>query len=285
MSIPRIDRGAGMVGTTIQFQNMSPSTCSLSGYPMVMLVDGAGHTLLSATEETSSATLAPAILLPTQKATARLDSDAVQTNFSVPCVSTTTLSVTPPGSTRPLSVDDDHAQGLAGSIDACDGATIEPVQAQSIPGKRTPLPCPGGTLYVIPGRVISDAKYKGIVVMLQNDSGWNCTITGYPAVAVAVDLYGTPVLIAKPTLRGYLGGAAEGISAPPTVTVHAGKRASFLVEGTNPAQGRRCIRYSSFGVVPPNSTGVPNNGSDAIRGGICAPIDVHPVVPGTSGTQ
>ncbi|HAM03306.1 MAG TPA: hypothetical protein DCQ30_13940, partial [Acidimicrobiaceae bacterium] len=173
VSIPRIDRGAGMVGTTIQFQNMSPSTCSLSGYPMVMLVDGAGHTLLSATEETSSATLAPAILLPTQKATARLDSDAVQTNFSVPCVSTTTLSVTPPGSTRPLSVDDDHAQGLAGSIDACDGATIEPVQAQSIPGKRTPLPCPGGTLYVIPGRVISDAKYKGIVVMLQNDSGWN----------------------------------------------------------------------------------------------------------------
>jgi hypothetical protein len=83
-------------------------------------------------------------------------------------------------------------------------------------------------------------------------------------------------------LQGYLGGLPFG-NSPAVVELAPGETASALVEGTDVPSGTAtsCSRYPALLVTPPDDTesvlvhiGMPG----------CSQIEVHPVVPGVTGT-
>jgi hypothetical protein len=122
----------------------------------------------------------------------------------------------------------------------------------------------------------------GQTILFTNVSPAVCTLFGYPGVA-GLDTSGTQIMQATRTLSGYLGGLwSTPDRPPPTVTLAPGQTASALVEGTDNQVGTRpCIQLSGLLVTPPNTTR-----SDDLPGVHfeCAGLEVHPVVPGTSGT-
>ena len=127
--------------------------------------------------------------------------------------------------------------------------------------------------------------HRSQVLVFTNTGQSACTLTGYPGVA-ALDAQGAQVAQAVRTPSGYLGGLATGTTTPPTVVLAPGQAASAMVEGIdNPQNGATsCPSYPAFLVTPPNLTQSVTLGltsSPAFPG--CSPIQVHPVVPGTSG--
>jgi hypothetical protein len=107
--------------------------------------------------------------------------------------------------------------------------------------------------------------------------GEPCALRAYPGVdGIGAD--GRPLVHAKRTMRGYLGGAVS----PETVPLGHGQIASALVEGLNgPVAGSPpCPKYVAYLVTPPNETHsvrLPSAYS------MCN-LEVHPVVPGRDGT-
>ncbi|WP_245921227.1 DUF4232 domain-containing protein [Nocardia nova] len=79
-----------------------------------------------------------------------------------------------------------------------------------------------------------------------------CTIGGYPGVDTGE---GGPVLHARRTPRGYMGGLPRDDDTPPVVTVLPGRPARAVVEGSamGPA-GEDCPLYTSLDVTAPDST-------------------------------
>lgn len=105
-----------------------------------------------------------------------------------------------------------------------------------------------------------------------------------------LDAQGGEAVQAQRTLNGYLGGLIVG-ATPPVVSLAPGQIASATVEGTdNPiGSATSCPFYPYLLVTPPDLTdsvrvtvtdfGRPNH--PGLPG--CATIEVHPVVPGSSG--
>jgi len=121
-------------------------------------------------------------------------------------------------------------------------------------------------------------------LLFRNTSTTTCTLTGYPVVA-ALDSSGNQVLQAQRSPSGYMGGLPPGQTIPTTVTLAPGETVSAKVEGTdNPVNGATsCPSYSAFLVTPPNNDQpvrllLANPFPD------CSTIEVHPVVPGTTGS-
>jgi type IV pilus biogenesis protein CpaD/CtpE len=80
-----------------------------------------------------------------------------------------------------------------------------------------------------------------------------CTLTGYPGVDSGT---GGPLLHARRTLRGYLGGLPSGVDIPPTVTVAPGHPAQAMVEGVAvDADTNQCPTYTDLLVTAPDTTG------------------------------
>ncbi|MCC3313302.1 DUF4232 domain-containing protein [Nocardia africana] len=98
-----------------------------------------------------------------------------------------------------------------------------------------------------------------------------CTIAGYPGVDTGE---GGPVLHARRTPRGYMGGLPRDDDTPPVVTVLPGRPARAVVEGSamGPA-GEDCPLYTSLVVTAPDSidTRTVHTTIDT-----CA-LEVHPV--------
>ena len=79
-----------------------------------------------------------------------------------------------------------------------------------------------------------------------------CTLTGYPSIDSGA---GGPLIHAKPTLRGYLGGLPQGVNAPPTVTLSISSQGQAIVEGlATDSKGNQCPSYTELRVNPPNTT-------------------------------
>lgn len=104
---------------------------------------------------------------------------------------------------------------------------------------------------------------------------------GYPGVA-GLNAAGHQVIQATRTLNGYMQVLPAGQS-PPVVTLTPGGSASAFVEGTDVPVGpaTSCPNYPELLVTPPNTTQ-----SLTINASMpgCSPIQVHPVVPGTTGS-
>ena len=81
-----------------------------------------------------------------------------------------------------------------------------------------------------------------------------CTLTGYPGVDSGA---GGPLIHARPTLRGYMGGLPAALSAPPTVTLSLSQQAQAIVEGMAiDGSGNRCPSYTELLVNAPNTIDV-----------------------------
>jgi len=121
-----------------------------------------------------------------------------------------------------------------------------------------------------------------VTLVFENTGTRPCTMVGYPGVA-GLDAAGRQVVQARRTANGFTGGIPAGTS-PPHVLLVPGASASARVEGTDVPAGTQtsCPSYPRLLVTPPNTT--TSVVVDAAMPG-CSPIEVHPVVPGTTGSE
>jgi hypothetical protein len=142
--------------------------------------------------------------------------------------------------------------------------------------------CRDGQISVSTGVGGGGVGHEDQVLLFTNSSHSACTLSGYPGVA-GLDAQGNQVVQAQRTLRGYLGGLDNGATTPPTVSLSPGQVASATVEGTDVPVGSAtsCPTYPALLVTPPNLTR-----SVQVTAGLpgCSPIQIHPVVPGSSGS-
>ncbi len=150
--------------------------------------------------------------------------------------------------------------------------------------------CQDGQISVTNAGGGSGLGHQDQVIVFTNQSRSTCSLAGFPAVA-GLDVEGNQAVQAQRTPGGYMGGLPPGVTAPPTVPLMPGQTASAVVEGTDMPVGSAtsCPHYPALLVTPPGL-------SDSVRGTVsdlganppgfpgCSPIEVHPVVPGTSGS-
>jgi hypothetical protein len=142
-------------------------------------------------------------------------------------------------------------------------------------------PCHDGQIAVSDAGGGAALGHEGQVILFTNNSQSTCTLSGYSGVA-GLGAQGNQVVQAERTLSGYMGGLATGATTSPIVSLAPGQSASALVEGTDVPVGSAtsCPSYPALLVTPPNLTV-----SVQVTAGLpgCSPIQIHPVVPGSSG--
>lgn len=166
--------------------------------------------------------------------------------------------------------------------------TTAPGSSTSTPGTVAPRAragvssrgCAAGQVSVSVGSSTAGLGHLGEPLLFENVGSAACALSGYPGAAV-VGAAGRQVQFRR-TPNGYLGGLSPQATADPVVLLRPHQTASALLEGedSTPA-GVSCPRYAALLVTPPNST-LTSRVARALS--ICDP-QIHPVVPGTSGTQ
>jgi hypothetical protein len=153
------------------------------------------------------------------------------------------------------------------------GATTPPVQSVAS--------CTFAQLRVTAGQGGVGLGHSGFPIRFQNVSSAACTIQGYPGVA-GIDSHGQQVTQAERTSAGYLGGLPPGDPIP-VVTLAPGAQGSALVEGTDDPEGgaTSCQQLVGILVTTPNTTQYVQM---AVAPGDCSGLQIHPVVPGTTGS-
>jgi Protein of unknown function (DUF4232) len=143
-------------------------------------------------------------------------------------------------------------------------------------------PCRDGQISVSDAGGGAGVGHEDQVILFTNSSQSPCTLSGYPGVA-GLDAQDTQVVQAERTLSGYLGGLENGAATPPIVSLLPGKAASATVEGTDVPVGSAtsCPSYPALLVTPPNLT-LSVRVTPGLPG--CSPLQIHPVVPGSSGS-
>jgi hypothetical protein len=132
--------------------------------------------------------------------------------------------------------------------------------------------------------------HEGIALLFKNVGHVACILHGYPGVAL-LNASGHQALQAVRSPSGYLGGLTPGTTTPPTLVVQPGETDSALLEGTDVAtgDGPSCPSYLAALVTPPNQTVstklklVKGASRDGFPG--CSPVQIHPMVKGTTGSQ
>lgn len=125
--------------------------------------------------------------------------------------------------------------------------------------------------------------HYGFPILFRNTGRGPCTLQGYPGVA-GLDSNGGQVMQASRTPQGYLGGLAFTDTSLPKVVLAPGQTGSALLEGSDNPVGTAtlCSSYAALLVTPPNTT-TSTRLSMSMPG--CSGLFIHPLVPGTSGTQ
>jgi hypothetical protein len=142
--------------------------------------------------------------------------------------------------------------------------------------------CTGASIGVTGSQAGAAAGHEGVILLFANNGPASCVLFGYPGVA-GLNAGGSQVVQAQRTLTGMLGGLAPGVTALPRITLAPGQTASAVVEGTDVPSGNEttCPTYPSLLVTAPN-TKVSVSVPQSVPG--CSGLQVHPVVPGTSGS-
>jgi Protein of unknown function (DUF4232) len=156
-------------------------------------------------------------------------------------------------------------------------AVSSPTPAQTTPPAETD--CSLSQLQVSDRAGGSGSTHRSVVLVFHNTSSVTCHLTGYPGVA-ALDSHDAQTAQATRTLSGYLGGSTSA----GTVTLAAGDSVSATVEALaiDATTGNSCTAYAGILVTPPNEThsvklAWPSDG--------CSALQIHPVVPGTTGSR
>lgn len=127
------------------------------------------------------------------------------------------------------------------------------------------------------------ASHAGYVIVFTNGGQIACQLAGYPRVAI-LDGAGKQISQAARTPSGYLGGIRNGKPPFPVVVLNGGQSASALLEGLifNPTTTKACPAAPALLTTPPAST-LPIRVPGSI--GICAQVQIHPVVEGSTGSR
>jgi hypothetical protein len=145
-----------------------------------------------------------------------------------------------------------------------------------------PSPCTGEQLLVTPGESTAGLGHIGVVLLFENRGTVPCELFGYPGVA-GLDGDGEQLTQAARSPFGYLGGLSAGENWP-EVAIAPGRFASAVLEGTDVPLGTAttCPTYTGLLVTPPNTT--QSTRLNLSMPG-CSGLQIHPVVPGTSGSS
>jgi hypothetical protein len=121
--------------------------------------------------------------------------------------------------------------------------------------------------------------HRATILVFRNTSTVTCHLAGYPGVA-GLNASDQQIAQANRTMNGYLGGARSAAM----VQLAPGQSASAMVEALaiDATTGNACTPYAAILVTPPNEThsiklAWPSDG--------CSGLQIHPVVPGTTGSQ
>lgn len=172
------------------------------------------------------------------------------------------------------------------SAAATTASTASTSSAPRAPRARTAGAAPGCTpshtaVSLAPG--LGATGHVGITIRFRNSGTAPCALTGYPGVAlVSAGPHHRELEVAR-TPQGFMGGLSPSARANPVVRLAPGRTASALLEGqdVNQPSGAPCPHYAAVLVTPPNQR-VTVRFRRALT--ICD-TEIHPVVPGTSGTQ
>ena len=125
--------------------------------------------------------------------------------------------------------------------------------------------------------------HEDVVVVVHNVGRAECTLRGYPTVALSTGGDGALVSAAR-TVSGYLGGLRSVTTQIPLATLAASGVASFMVEGTDVpvAPATSCPTYRAMLIAAPGTSR--HTSLQATLPG-CSRPQVHPVVHGTTGRQ
>jgi Protein of unknown function (DUF4232) len=157
-----------------------------------------------------------------------------------------------------------------------------PAPATTAPSDRPAPPpetdCPLSQLAVSDQNGGAGSTHRSVILIFRNTSSVICHLTGYPGVA-ALNSNDQQIAQATRTLHGYLGGSTSAA----TVTLAAGASASATVEALaiDATTGNGCTPYAGILVTPPNET---HSIKLAWPGDGCSSLEIHPVVPGTTGS-
>jgi hypothetical protein len=135
----------------------------------------------------------------------------------------------------------------------------------------------GDTAFAISAANPQGATGHGSVVLLfKNRLPQACTLNGYPGLD-ALDAGGNTLAHATRTMNGFAGGAHHLLA----LTVAPGATVSALAEwmNFNPQGGGSCQTSSQIATTPPNTT---DTVTLNVALSVCD-LQIHPVVPGTSG--
>jgi hypothetical protein len=188
-------------------------------------------------------------------------SAATTTSTTAP-VSTTTTTTTVTASSSPVS----------SSATTTSGARAR--AARVTPG------CRSGEIAVSVAAAVAGLGHVGEPLVFENVGRAACFLTGYPGVALAAG--GGHQVQVRRTPNGYLGGLSPTATSNPVVRLRPGDKASALLEGEDgTGSGGACPSYVALLVTPPNQTVT----SRVARPTSICDSQIHPVVPGTAGTQ
>ncbi len=149
------------------------------------------------------------------------------------------------------------------------------------PGSSEPA-CGNGQISVSVRDGGAGLGHQSVVLLFTNRSDATCSLTGYPGVA-ALNSQGSQADQAQREPNGYLGGL-ENSTTLPLVVLTSGQTASALVEATDVGvSGQACPSYPALIVTPPGFTVSTKVSVGGFPG--CSNLEVHPVVPGTSGQK
>jgi Domain of unknown function (DUF4232) len=284
---------AGSVGLTYQFTNASLYACTLHGYPGFQML-GPLHSTLATHLHRRPAAGAPATvtLLPQGHAWFQIEYPTQTGYANLSCPTSASVEVTPPNDFHQVLVTAGrgaHLQPYGGTTANLQCGRISVTAVAAVPPVEASPPCTGGQLSVsersvAPGYYVRGALgHSSVVVLFKDTSARSCTLTAYPGVA-GVGANGHQVVQARRTPSGYLGGLAPQNTTPPTVLLSPATAASATVEGTDVRTGTRtsCPVLDGLLVTPPGTSltvRVPAAPGD------CSGLQVHPVVPGDTGSQ
>ncbi|OBH51484.1 hypothetical protein A5686_12115 [Mycobacterium sp. E2479] len=118
-----------------------------------------------------------------------------------------------------------------------------------------PTPCWSDQIAVTASPTEGAAGHRGLILMFSLAGGAEpCTLTGFAGVDSGA---GGPLIHAKPTLRGYMGGLPADVDVPPTVILSISTRGQAIVEGIAvDSAGNPCPTYTDLAINPPGTTNV-----------------------------
>jgi Protein of unknown function (DUF4232) len=149
-----------------------------------------------------------------------------------------------------------------------------------------PGQCTAAQLTLATGPWEGAGGHGGFPLRFTNGSATGCTLTGYPGAAV-LSSSGQQVVQASRTPAGYLGGLAANQSSPPVVDLGPGQTAAAMlewIENPQAPQQTTCPTYGAVLVTPPDTSQSTELAAPSPID-LCANLEVHPVVSGTTGSE